>query len=76
MGRHLTRYPAEVRERAVRLVFEHRGEYGSRKTTGAAATCVPERSAAGRRPLGPKDCGVTIISSAPTASGGHRPMRR
>ena len=29
MGRHLTRYPAEVRERAVRLVFEHRGEYGS-----------------------------------------------
>ncbi len=29
MGRHLRRYPAEVRERAVRLVFEHRGEYGS-----------------------------------------------
>jgi len=23
------RYPQEVRERAVRLVFEHRGEYGS-----------------------------------------------
>ena len=29
MGRHSTRYPAEVRERAVRLVFEHQGEYGS-----------------------------------------------
>ena len=29
MGRHSTRYPAEVRERAVRLVFEHRGDYGS-----------------------------------------------
>ena len=29
MGRHSTRYPVEVRERAVRLVFEHRGEYGS-----------------------------------------------
>ena len=29
MGRHLTRYPAEVRERAVRLVLEHVGEYGS-----------------------------------------------
>ena len=28
MGRHSTRYPAEVRDRAVRLVFEHRGEYG------------------------------------------------
>ena len=24
-----TRYPAEVRERAVRMVFEHEGEYGS-----------------------------------------------
>ena len=29
MGRHSTRYPAEVRDRAVRLVFEHRGEHGS-----------------------------------------------
>ena len=29
MGRNSTRYPAEVRERAVRLAFEHRGEYGS-----------------------------------------------
>ena len=28
MGRHSTRYPAEVRERAVRLVFEHQGEHG------------------------------------------------
>ena len=24
-----TRYPAEVRKRAVRMVFEHEGEYGS-----------------------------------------------
>jgi len=29
MGRHSTRYPAEVRDRAVRLVFEHGGGYGS-----------------------------------------------
>jgi transposase-like protein len=29
MGTTQTRYPAEVRERAVRLVFEHQGEYGS-----------------------------------------------
>ena len=29
MGRHSTRYPAEVRDRAVRLVFEHQGECGS-----------------------------------------------
>ena len=29
MGRHSTRYPAEVRERAVRLVFEHQGEHSS-----------------------------------------------
>jgi len=29
MGRHSTRYPAEVRARAVRLVFEPGGEYGS-----------------------------------------------
>jgi len=29
MGTQSTRYPAEVRERAVRLVLEHAGEYGS-----------------------------------------------
>ena len=29
MGRRSTRYPAEVRERAVRVVLEHQGEYGS-----------------------------------------------
>ena len=29
MGTHSTRYPAEVRERAVRLVVEHAGDYGS-----------------------------------------------
>jgi transposase len=27
MGKTSKRYPVEVRERAVRLVFEHRGEY-------------------------------------------------
>jgi transposase len=29
MGTHSTRYPAEVRERAVRLILEHAGDYGS-----------------------------------------------
>lgn len=29
MGRHSTRYPAEVRHRAVRLVLEHQRKYGS-----------------------------------------------
>jgi transposase len=29
MGRQSIRYPAEVRERAVRLVLEHAGDYGS-----------------------------------------------
>jgi transposase len=29
MGRHSTRYPAEVRERAVRLVLNHQGEHSS-----------------------------------------------
>jgi transposase len=29
MGRRTTRYPAEVRERAVRLVLDHQGEYRS-----------------------------------------------
>jgi len=29
MGTRSTRYPAEVRERAIRLVLEHAGDYGS-----------------------------------------------
>jgi transposase len=31
------RYPVEVRERAVRLVLEHRGEY---QTEWAAISCI------------------------------------
>jgi transposase len=29
MGKHSTRYPAEVRERAVRLVLDHQADYAS-----------------------------------------------
>lgn len=29
MGRQSTRYPTEVRERAIRLIFDHRGDYAS-----------------------------------------------
>jgi len=39
MGK-VTRYPTEVRERAVRLVIEHRNEY---TTTWAAITSVAEK---------------------------------
>jgi transposase len=39
MGK-VTRYPVEVRERAVRLVLEHRGEY---ETKWAAITSIAEK---------------------------------
>jgi transposase len=39
MGK-VTRYPTEVRERAVRLVIEHRGQY---ETKWAAITSVAEK---------------------------------
>jgi len=45
MGRR-TRYPAEVRERAVRMVFEHAGEYDSQWSAIVSISgkigCAPE----------------------------------
>lgn len=40
MGKTNKRYPVEVRERAVRLVVEHRGEY---ETEWAAITSIAEK---------------------------------
>ena len=40
------RYPPEVRERALRLLFEHEGEYGSRweaiRSIASKINCSPE----------------------------------
>jgi len=42
------RYPAEVRERAVRLVLEHRGEY---ETEWAAILSIAEKMGVGKETL-------------------------
>ncbi len=42
------RYPVEVRERAVRLVFEHRGEY---ETEWAAIRSIAEKFGVGHETL-------------------------
>ena len=54
MRSHSTRYPAEVRERAVRLVFEHQGEHGSLRH---ALASVPVRTPP-PMPAGPIDGGI------------------
>ena len=47
MGTHSTRYSAEVRERAVRLVMDHQGDYGSQwgaiGSIAAKVGCTGER---------------------------------
>jgi transposase-like protein len=42
------RYPVEVRERAVRLVLEHRGEY---ETEWAAILSIAEKMGVGKETL-------------------------
>jgi transposase len=42
------RYPVEVRERAVRLVLEHRGEY---ETEWAAILSIAEKTGVGKETL-------------------------
>ena len=44
------RYPAEVRERAVRLVFGYRGEY---ETEWAAILTIAEKMGVGKETLRP-----------------------
>src|SRR5664279_3801212 len=59
-----TRYPQEVRERAVRMVFEHTGEHGTqwaaiRTISGKLGTHAElARDRADRRPLRPMLPGV------------------
>lgn len=47
-GSTSTRYPREVRERAVRLVFEHQGEY---PTQWAAISSIADKSGMTRETL-------------------------
>ena len=46
MGNHSTRYPGEVRERAVRLVLDHQAEYSSQweaiRSIAAKIGCTAE----------------------------------
>jgi transposase len=63
MPNHVGRYPAELRERAVRMVFDHEHEYGSQ---WEAICSVAEK-------LGPKPETVRLWVRQAETDAGRRP---
>ena len=50
MGTHSTRYPTEVRERAVRLVLDHQGEHASQWEAISSIAAAPRPVGSGFTP--------------------------